>query len=89
MHGEEHAPSLIDRLIELKSEHLAYTSMSNDPEFQANEECLDRIERLEKDIAILENQLTPDECVELKEEFDNKKFQHLAGYIRKYKKWHR
>lgn len=89
MHNEEHAPTPSDRLIELKSECLAYTSMSNDPEFVANEECLNRIEQLEKDIALLEGQLTPDEKIEMEEEFANKKFQHMAGYIRKYKKWHR
>ncbi len=89
MSKEEYTPSRIDSLIELKSEFLAYTSMSNDPEFQASEECLDRIEQLERDIAALETQLTLDERIELEEEFANKKFQHLAEYIRRFKKWHR
>lgn len=89
MRREEYTPSLIDRLIELKSECLALTSMSNDPKFEANDECLSRIEQLESAIATLEGQLSDDEKTDLEEEFANKKFQHFAGYVRKYKKWHR
>lgn len=89
MRSEEYTPTLIDRLLELKSEHLVLTSMSNDPKFEANDECLSRIEQLEDTIAALGGQLSDDEKIELDEEFANKKFQHFAGYVKKYKKWHR
>lgn len=86
---EEYTPSLFERLIELKSELLAYTSMNDDPTFQASEEYHKRIDKLENEIHALEGMLSSDQKEELDEEFARKKFRHFAQYIKKFKSWYR